>query len=287
MSLAVVCCHFNPAGYQESRRNLLRFYRQLSSMKIPIFVGELAYDDENFFLPEDVCSIRYRTTSSNILWHKENLLNLIVKSVPRTYDKIAWIDPDIWFMNARWFGMAEKALDERPIIQLFHEVAWTDRSGLLRRKVNSCISRGESSLENHPGFAWAARRQLWDEAGGLCEFAIIGGADVLLTAACLKEQLPSFFHYPNWERWLQPSAEWIHENGGVGCIEGLIVHEWHGELKNRDYINRYKLLAGVNIDGLLERRPDGLLNYSATASKEVKTGIRDYFKGRQEDGVVS
>jgi hypothetical protein len=119
LSLAILCCHYNPCGYHEPRRNLSRFLRQMKTFGHTVYVAELAYGDEPFFLSPSPYNFQFRTDRRNVLWHKENLLNVGEKNIPDDFDKIAWIDPDVWFMNPSWFSDAEKALDLWPLVQLF------------------------------------------------------------------------------------------------------------------------------------------------------------------------
>lgn len=59
--------------------------------------------------------------------HKENLLNLAVEAVPPEFDKLIWIDSDIWFMSNDWASRTESALQERAVAQLFSDAVWTDQ----------------------------------------------------------------------------------------------------------------------------------------------------------------
>lgn len=285
MGLAVIVSHFNPSEFHLPRRNLLRFLRQLESHGIPVFAAELAYDDRPFFLPRDRRIFQFRTNRSNVLWHKENLLNLAADRIPDTYDKIAWVDPDIWFMSNDWAEQAERALDRAAVVQLFSEAWWTDKDGRCCTHMKSTMADGLLRVgSNHPGFAWAARRGLWKDAGGLCELAILGGGDSLFAAACLGDEVPAWFHYPQWKDWTTRCIEWAHSNGGCTLIPGTVVHEWHGEGRDRAYTTRHSLLAGINITESVERAENGILQFTKNTPLQLRQAIVDYFTQRWEDG---
>ncbi|MCB1098797.1 MAG: hypothetical protein KDN22_24710 [Verrucomicrobiae bacterium] len=114
------------------------------------------------------------------MWHKENLLNLLVDALPPEYDAIAWIDADVWFQRHDWYEATCRALEEHCVVQLFDSVALTGEDGRLTARVDGAAARGEVALgRTTPGYAWAARRSLWTEGGGLYDRAFIGGGDTL------------------------------------------------------------------------------------------------------------
>jgi hypothetical protein len=269
--LAILTCHFNPASYLEPQRNLLRFLRQARSLNLPIFPAELAYDDRPFLLPKDSSTLRLRCSSDHILWHKENLLNLLVDHIPRDFDKLAWIDPDLWFDDLTWPQKAEQMLASVAIIQLFDQALWLNRDGAIS-DVKRSFALDRAIGDNHPGFAWAARRDLWSH-GGLCERSIVGGGDTELARALTQ---PS-------SAWAAKMHAWASARGGFGYLPGAVLHEWHGEYRRRGYEDRHALLAGRDLEKLVHRRPDGLLEFTEAAPAEFRAAIRGYFTSRQED----
>lgn len=288
MKIAVICSHFNSAGFHVPRRNLLRFLRQLEAKKIPVFVAELAYEDQEFFLPAGPAVFQFRTDKRNVLWHKENLLNLAAGLVPPEYDCLAWIDPDVFFMSEDWVEQAQRQLELYPVVQLFSEAWWTDEDGRCIRCSRSTMADGTLKMGiNHPGFAWAARRSMWREAGGLCELAILGSGDALFAAACLGEEIPKWVHYPQWKTWTKHLTEWVRSNGGASVIPGAVVHEWHGAERDRAYVPRNLLLKDVDIPKTVLRREDGLLQFAQGVPSRLREAFLDYFICRREDGRVS
>src|SRR4030095_17138097 len=111
MPLAILTCLFNPQGYCQPRRNFLRFLRQLAAENIPVYAAELAIGDEEWILPESTNVLRLRTTPPQVLWFKENLLNLVEAIVPPTFDRLAWLDCGIVFQRLDLYLAANDALD--------------------------------------------------------------------------------------------------------------------------------------------------------------------------------
>jgi len=286
MSLAIICTHFNPAGFHTPRRNLMRFIRQAEMWETPVFIGELAYDATPYFLPSMDNVFHFRTDSTNAFWHKENLLNLIVERLPNKFTAVAWIDPDIAFLNAEWPSHAVQALENRVCVQLFTEALWTNEDGVCYRNMPGCVAAKRLQIGvTHPGFAWAAKRSLWNDIGGLYELAVLGGADALFAAACLGEQIPEWLNYGHSKQWMHAARDWANQNGGPCSIEGRVVHEWHGNQANRRYLSRHRLIESADIPALFVSRPDGLLEFTSHSPVELRQGFRQYFRDRYEDGT--
>jgi hypothetical protein len=287
MSLAVICSHFNPSGFHIPRRNLLRFLRQLESSGISTFAAELAYDDDPYFLPSSPNVFHFRTARTNVLWHKENLLNLAVERIPTKYDKIAWTDTDIAFLSRSWAEDADRMLNSAAVVQLFSVAGWTDEDGRCRWYKRSSAADGFVKLGvNHPGFAWAARRALWSDAGGICERAVMGGGDTLFAAACLGSDVPNWMNYPDWKEWTHKSATWVRSSGGCGFIPGTVVHEWHGARKDRSYSARHSIVETINLTQSLRRDENGILQFNSDISSQTRNAILSYLRGRHEDGYA-
>ena len=69
----------------------------------------------------------------------------------------------------------------------------------------------------------------------------------------------------------------------IGCIEGTITHYFHGEIENRNYFNRYKLLSDrIDIENDIEYQENGTLKIN---NEEKEKAILDYFYSRKEHEV--
>jgi len=116
------------------------------------------------------------------------------------------------------------------------------------------------------------------------ERAVLGGGDTLLASAWLSSPIPEWLRYKVASRWLQVGAEWVHEHGGCSFIEGTIVHEWHGDFKDRSYVKRHALLEELDLDQDIVCRDDGVLEFSANVPDSVRDKVLLYFIERFEDG---
>ena len=89
---------FNPVRY---KRRLLNYRVFRSQLRIPLVAVELSFDGQ-FELTESDADILIQVSGGAVLWQKERLLNIAVKSVPRDIENVALLDCDIMFDRKDW-----------------------------------------------------------------------------------------------------------------------------------------------------------------------------------------
>ena len=140
------------------------------------------------------------------------------------------------------------------------------------------------------GFGWGCPSSFFHDNFGLYSNLIIGGGDTLIYAAGhgkLKEWLHkrrySLKHIEDIVSW---SNQWYDRvQGDVGFANNRIDTFYHGDLTNRNYLNRHELLLHNEFDPSLDiiKNYEGLLNWN-TNKKDMHSKLSDYFISRQEDG---
>lgn len=292
--LAVVTCFFNWAGFSRKTANLRRFLLQMQAQRIPVFGIEAVLPGQTAATQGFDGWQRVPANERNIMFQKEALLNKAVSLVPSHFDKIAVFDADVWFANPGWYECAESMLDNYPVVQLYDTAKWLAQDGHIeieRRSIaqwNTHGRRGPASMA-HTGFAWAMRRNLWSEFGGLFANCITGSGDVYNAIAFCGMELEQ---HPmlagnrqgvnaDYKKWAWRVREWT--GGKVGYVPGTIYHEWHGTRRDRSYVKRHEVCAQI-AKGDVGLNDFGLFEWSDTAKPEVTTAVRDYFTERREDG---
>ena len=287
MKLAVLTCFYSFSAYKRPVQNLHRFLRQMQRDGAAVFGVEAVSPRR----PKHTNTYKnWRQVdidpATQTLWHKEALLNLAEKMVPEEYDAVAWIDADVWFSNPNWIADTEQLLEETEIVQLFEKAKWTSETGtveLIRDSVGKTPL--SNSWKSHPGFAWAMRRSVWREMGGLYPFALSGGGDSVMTLAFQNSKLWPMFEAhvgPNktfYEEWAAKAA-----NRMLGFVPGDCYHEWHGTWKDRDYVGRAKRVAQIVVGEHITLGSNGLPQWTPKASPELVKSVADYFIKRNEDG---
>jgi hypothetical protein len=301
--LWVITTYFNPAGYKTRRINYDRFIEGLTKVGVPCLTIECAFNDEPFELPESPQCLQIR--SSSVLWQKERLLNLGAESLPPEVKYVAWVDADVLFENPNWAIQTEILLEEHAIVQLFSSADRLDEHGIsvgdevtsfgtITSKDVAALNCGRYDVHGHTGYAWAMRREIFDQVG-LYEYAASGGSDHFMAHAiyndynfcvvnALKADKKRLTHLMKWGHRFYAMVQ-----GRFGCVPGRITHLWHGDLKNRRYFLRIREITDLGFDPNTDlEAPIGKpLQWSPIALN--KPGLPEYFSNyfahRLEDGV--
>jgi hypothetical protein len=145
--------------------------------------------------------------------------------------------------------------------------------------------------EMHPGFAWACRREAWDEMGGLADLNILGAGD-RITALALVGKAEYSLH-PDctdaYKKWVMDYQDRLLHlvRKDVGYVKGTIVHHWHGKKKDRKYWDRWQILVKNKYDPFLDIRRDwqGLIQIDDYQKPQLRDDIRRYMAVRNEDSI--
>lgn len=300
--LHIVCCHFNPAGYQRPRENFLRFRDALNH---PITMVEAGFDDQFHCNPKIAI---HADDAKHTLWQKERLLNIGLAALPRTADKVAWIDADVLFDNLNWLEETEEQLDRFPIVQLFDSASMLGPDGRVQshhRGKAAALQDDAPKLAKREvlktGFAWAARREALNldalidhpvtpknRSGGLFDLDIVGGGDSSMLSAWTGRRNDWLIRHlnPEFRAAFQPWAQdaWSRVRNRIGFVPGRIRHLYHGEKRKRQYGSRIQPLRQHRFDPRIDIALDtnGLLQWSSH-KPALHQAVATYFSTRDED----
>lgn len=290
--LAVITAHFNWSGYQRPVLNLLRFLREMDYEGIPVYGMELYLTGTKPLMARNHRWICVEVGPENLLWQKEPMLNRIASEVPRHIPCIAAIDADIHFSNPRWAEMSAKALERNPAIQPFTQAIWSNESGRVEM-TRSCAARHGMTMEwnTHPGFAWAFRREFFDEVG-FYPWSITGAGDTVTATGLLHVQ-----RFPSTEKAIGElnlrngiADEWISRakdfmgDLAAGWVDGQVWHEWHGSRRDRQYVHRHMIMNRIDVPEHVQLNATGILEWTEAAPQEAREALAYYFAARKEDG---
>jgi hypothetical protein len=300
-----ITSYFNPVRFKRRLSNYRAFRSQLG---IPLVAVELSFDGQ-FELTKDDADILVQVSGGAVLWQKERLLNIALKSVPPDVENVAFLDCDVVFDRKDWAEDAEARLDERyNIIQLFSEALYLNKEsapnsfsaidaefsapGIVRLGDPSVLSRGiivsgEQRLLYQPGLAWAAKRAILDDHS-FYDAGIVGGGDNLMAASIyghFERVTDRHGHNPrrkqHYLEWAVPFNRRI--AGRIGCLSGTIYHLWHGELNDRNYRTRQKLLENFDPYSDIRIGSNGAWQWTKPVT-EFEQQLRTHFLSRREDG---
>jgi len=291
--LAVIACHFNFAGYDRPRANLHRFCRRMERDGAQVF-GVEAYLSSQEPITKGIAGwVQVQVPRHAIAFQKEALLNAAEKLVPQHYTKLAWVDADIEFTNPDWVKETSLALEAYNVVQPYDTAVWmgVDGQEIQRLQSTAALAQPGDAVLGHPGFAYAARRELWTRYGGLFPYSATGRGDAVAGAAFFGKPLSdlqlnsiggTMESRAIWRQWAEPIADWT--GGKVGLVAGSALHEYHGDKTKRKYAERHIYIDGMNILRDLEITQDGYLQWTSEADPIMMAAVAQHFAERDEDG---
>lgn len=290
-SVAVVTCHYNFAGFDAPRRNLMRFLREMEREGVSVYGLEIVQGD-GISMTEDLPTWKVvRVDDRYRLWQKEAAINAVVATLPPEVGAVAMIDADVSFDEVDWVARSLSLLSEHPAVQPFAEAVWTDRMGRIElTRPSAATVPGAVDWRRHPGFAWVIRRDFWTRGPGLYPYCITGAGDVVLATglACASaDELPKrrvgARNIALARRWHAATRRWMGA-GTVAPVPGRLWHEWHGDRSDRRYEDRHAVMGPLEVEGVVEIDEHGLLRWTAEAPEEARRVLSEFFSARKEDG---
>lgn len=305
--LHVVAVISNPSRFRTRYELFRQFEKYVADSGAILTTVELALRDRHF----EVTTPGPRTVqlrSPDQLWHKENLINIGIRSLPADWEYVAWIDADVTFSRPDWVYETLHQLQSYSVVQMFshaqdlgpngeplqtfHGFCFSYRTGAqFPRIVNS--KRGKymaGGHQWHPGYAWAARRSALNDVGLLGDIGILGSGDHHMACALITRVDESIHgqmggrYYRYWHLWQERAFLSIKQN--IGYVPGLLLHYWHGSKADRKYVDRWQILTKHNFDPTEDIMRDAQGLWQLTGNKPgLRDDIRDYFNQRNEDGL--
>lgn len=299
---------FNPLGCQIRIENYKIFREKLRQQNVMLLTVELVYSNNRCELTQEDSDIHIRVVGNerNILWQKEQLLNIGLQNLPKECAKFAWLDCDIIFENENWAKDTLEALDRHLVIQPFSKCmrlpkgatsaqqASIRRATEVRPSLALRVALGHSQIDEiqngHSGFAWAACRRIFDDLGFYNKM-VFGGGDTVLASG--------FLNHPNHKLCdiLSPKLRddqltWIKEmgsrtSGNVGYVEGPIFHLWHGKPQNRLSLKRHEMLKKHDYDPACDVEIDPANQCLRWANNDkLAMSALSYFRARNDDNNI-
>lgn len=300
----IITCFFNPMNNPYRTKAFNIFYDSIKHLNHRVI--ECVIGDAEPELPENENIERVYT--STLLWHKETLLNKVIKDLPTKYKYVFWLDADVIFTNKNWLIDSVEELKKVNILQPFeycihlekdelapsfdlvsaknsvdhimvanrHPRVWRSFSSNAKNSPTRAAST-HYDFHGHVGFAWGARREVLDKVP-LYDRALIGGADHIMAHAAAGH-IPHSCIVKSFTEDIDEVNSWSKKffdvtKGRIGCVKGELFHIWHGDLKDRQYLKRVQEFTGAS-KTITERDENGLFK------TEDDKYVREYFDTRE------
>jgi hypothetical protein len=283
---------------------------------VRLYVGELAYGDRPFEVTSPTNPLDFQFRTREILWHKENVLNLVIRRFDPGWEYGAYVDGDFTFtrhdvaletihelQRHEWAQMystyADLSADHRPM-RVLQSFGQRFASGELDPKTLATAAAGEYVYGakkgkrgvGTTGAAWAFRRESFEQVGGLLDTCVLGSGDWHMAFGLAGE--PD--SHPNvaemtlcGQRYAESIRVWQSRAANavrkrVGAVRCHAIHHFHGSKQRRGYGERWKILRDFDFDPHRDLCPDARGVYQLSPERiGLRDEIRRYFDSRGED----
>lgn len=298
----IIACYFNPQCNPYRLKGFNTFYESIKHLNHQIIECVIGNAEPQLPITSNIT----RVYTKNLLWHKESLLNNIVKNLDPKYKYVFWVDADIIFMNQNWLVDSVNELRFKNILQPFEYCVHLDKDeepsdfpiGHYRDKSSSptfkhprmwrsfCANYITNRLaanslnydtHGHVGFAWGARREVL-ELCPLYDHALVGGSDHIMAHAAAGH-IPHSCIVKSFTDDIDAINAWSRKffsvvGGSIGYVKGDLFHMWHGDLKSRQYLKRVQEFTGPS-KNIVARDSNGL------HVTDDDSYVRNYFRERE------
>lgn len=267
----------------KSRIRLYEAFRLhlVNELQANLITVELAYGSRDHELTHVTTEndIHVKVRGNDVLWHKENLLNIGLQSLPDDCKYVCWIDSDIRFSNTNILSDLVHALqihhvvmpwshciDEDPhggVMQVNKSFAYCHKTDPASFYVESkpgdqnvlvqpkCDRRtGQAYRLNrawHTGYAVAFRRGDLEKMNGFFDYGAAGSGDHHMLMA-IYGQVAYAVPPGMSDDYLKKLFDWQNRalqifKKDIGVVHGTIHHGFHGFKNARGYNTRWQMLT--------------------------------------------
>jgi hypothetical protein len=310
-NLYVILPYYNYFNNKYRVSNLLKFiekYKEIQNCKIVLVEGISDESESLIDLSGKIFKhIKYKLPQK--IWVKENLINLALQNhLPADYNFFCWLDSDIFFEKKDWVDQSINLLNQNDAIQMFNfginqetRIEFDDipfhsfetKPKLKGHSVSMSLIAylsGQYDVSNfrpHTGFGWGMTRNFYNKIGKLWDYNIIGSGDsVIGRSICqklteenilTKHSLNIIYSKTYAEQILEYYKKF--KDCKYSFLPSRIYHFFHGDMKNRKYVERHFLLKKFNYDSSMVNYDNDGIIYTNT---ELLNEVYNYMVSRNE-----
>jgi hypothetical protein len=301
-TLHVAVVYNNPCRWNKRLELFNDFRRHAeSSANVKVYAGEIAYGQRPHLVTSPTHPRDFQFRATDQLWHKENLLNLVIQRFDRTWQYGAWIDADVIYTRHDWALETIHQLQTYDFVQLFSTYSNLkfDYSckdilpGFMYGLRNNLDVNGRPIKDGYgkpgsPGLAWAFTRAAFNKVGGLLDTCILGSADHHMCIGLVGKPWEHRDHGIS-EEYRKSIKTWQERaavlNFNIGFVDAHVIHHFHGDKNKRGYGDRHLILKDAKFDPYRDIYRDWQGLWQLTPNKpKLRDDIRRYFASRDEDG---
>lgn len=281
--VACVTTFFDWSGNPWLARNHEIFRRHWENSGIPLYTVECHLKGIRPQLPPQ--PNLWRVLVKDPLFHKESAINFAVRKLPSKYRAIMYMDADMIVDDFQPLREVPRLLSgQTRAVQLISRVDYVDQDGRFEE------SKEHFSPETRHGFygaGWAYRREFFDDHGGFFDGYPLGGLDTCALIAAYGEAdhrgRRGFWRMlepcmaRNARAWCQVKQRYF--GGQVRVLPTVARHLWHGDLTDRRYMDRHRILRSLPLSHYRRDR-NGFVEFDQIEPRRYANVLK-YWEGRR------
>jgi hypothetical protein len=308
----VIAPIFNPASFRTRYKLYHDFVEHMrltgaQLVTVECIFPSLGQHEFRVTKPNNLFHIQLR--SESVYWVKEALINIAVSRLPPHAKWVCWLDTDITFHDKDWVHRTIKALERYTVVQVFEKAKFLGPPP-DKKVLRKDYSFGYSVVHHkpidqnkydewypHPGYGWAMSVSAFRKMGGLPIYDIVGSGDLHFAFSLINRVSNALETDLNegFKQMIMSSSDQIYgilsritksegKSGVVGYAPLKISHNWHGSRKDRQYVNRWKILIAWDFNFLADTEiTQGELLQLNPNKPDLQRDIIDHFHMRHED----
>lgn len=268
---------------------------------VKVYLVECALGDRQFECTEKGNPQHLQLRSSQEIWHKENMINLAEEwLLPRNWKYACWSDTDVFWVDDNWAQETLQQLQHYSIVQPWRDCVDLNHLGCIsrhfksfgyqhRRGVPKQTCPSEPYEYAHSGFAWACRRDFWEQIEKLIDWSLLGSADHHMAWGMING-MNSSVHGLVHENFKKLAYEWQRKafracQGRIGFTPTRIEHHFHGPKGRRMYRERWQILLDHGFDPIHDLSYDSQGLIRLLGKPQLLQACHDYLNHRHEDSI--
>lgn len=301
--ISVITPYFNPKN-SDIRRNLYENFKcHMKEYGVKLYTIEISYDGI-FQVTNKKDKFHIQVESKDIMWHKENMINVVIEKLPKKTKYVAWFDNDIEFTDQNWLTNSLLKLETSScVLQPYSISNWLDENGNYERsslsysfenkhvyepmqpsvelfRFNQHVKKMSQTFMSSPGLAWISSMDFMKSIGGMFMPVFFRSGDLIMANAFYNKPFPSFYiieglknEYDNYQTKIRKYMK--ETNKFPSYVEGQLIHHYHGPVTQRKNFDHFQLLKQYNINpnSAIQKNKYGIYEFTDNISEDFKSKL--------------
>jgi hypothetical protein len=228
------------------------FKSYMEEYNVNLVTVECVIGENEFEITEENKPFDIRVKAEQILWLKENLINIGIKHLPKTWKYVVWLDADIEFLEDDWVEKIVEAFQKYDFIQTWRYAQFLgpDNTNIhetytsfMYHYLENLTVPAKMGYDAHNGFGWGLTRKGYETIGKIIDYVIGGFGDVYMGLSLVGrlDEVKKFTKQQHTQNLYDELKSWdakakiLRVNSRIGYANLGLKHYFHGYQGERFY----------------------------------------------------